>query len=242
MVDRLIAYKIRVVDLLNGDFSKGVQEFEPDFIAVNGIKVSRVNLMGFVVGKNIQANFEALSFDDGTAVIEVRNFGSVLLDNFDVGDCINIIGKVKEYGSMRYVVCESCKTIDKDWLDYRKKELELVGDDFVSAENLVVEKPVTEQIIEETKKTEVKEEPKLPEKADDEESNIAEEETIEDEESDDNPIESLLKTIRKLDEGDGVDVDELVKLKGDDIESLITTLLGEGELFEVKPGRVKVLE
>ena len=104
MVNRLIAYKVRVVDIINGDYSKSKEDFVPDFVIINGIKVSRVNLMGFVVNKNIQDSFESLSFDDGTGVVEVRNFGSVLLDNFNVGQCVNIVGRVKEFGSVRYVV------------------------------------------------------------------------------------------------------------------------------------------
>jgi len=56
------------------------------------------------------------------------------------------------------------------------------------------------------------------------------------------PIDNLLNTIRNLDKGDGVDIEELLKLKGENSESLISTLLKEGELFELKPGRIKVLE
>ena len=259
MVERLIAYKIRVIDILSGVYIKGSEEFDPDVINVNGLKISRVNLMGFVVNSNNQDNFESLSFDDGTAVIEVRNFGSDLLSGFNVGDCVNIIGRVKEYGNLRYVVCESCKVIDKEWLKYRQKELELENRDFVSGEELVVDDKKEEKVektpnevdgdvgeeelIEDEKKDIFNEISDSEEKQKLVEDSVKEKPELDEKiEEDENPIEVLLNTIRELDKGYGVDVDELISLKGSDVESLITTLLQEGELFEVKPGMVKVLE
>ena len=55
-----------------------------------------------------------------------------------------------------------------------------------------------------------------------------------------NPVEELLQAIRDLDAGDGVDIDAVAKTK--DSEKLLDSLLKEGEIFEVRPGRIKVLE
>jgi len=228
MAKRLTAHKIRAADILSADFVKGVGEFDSDFIIVNGAKVSRVNLIGFAVDKNTYQNFESLKFDDGTGVVDIRNFGKGMLTNFSVGDCVNIIGKVKDFGNMRYVVCESCKKIDRKWILYRKKELE--AKDFMSAEKLVVDKNQTEEDEQQDNNKEF-----ITASSNDAESVI--EEDVEE-----NPVESLINTIRSLDKGDGVDIDDIIKLKGEKTENMIVVLLEQGELFEIRPGRIKILE
>jgi RPA family protein len=52
----------------------------------------------------------------------------------------------------------------------------------------------------------------------------------------------LLRLIRKLDKGDGVPVEELSGNGIGNIDRTISMLLREGEIFEVRSGRVKVLE
>ncbi|MFH1506734.1 MAG: hypothetical protein ABIE94_07175 [archaeon] len=58
-----------------------------------------------------------------------------------------------------------------------------------------------------------------------------------------NYSEKILKKIAELDEGDGADIDEVVSaVKFKESESIIMHLLEEGEIFEIKPGKLKVLE
>jgi hypothetical protein len=53
--------------------------------------------------------------------------------------------------------------------------------------------------------------------------------------------ERVLDAIRDLDDGDGADVDDVIDELGEG-ESTINSLMEEGEVFEIKPGKVKVLE
>lgn len=48
--------------------------------------------------------------------------------------------------------------------------------------------------------------------------------------------------IRELDQGQGADYQEVLQKAGEGAESVIANLLMEGEIFEVSPGRLKVLE
>ncbi len=58
-----------------------------------------------------------------------------------------------------------------------------------------------------------------------------------------NIYETILNTIRILDSGEGVDINEIVKTsKIENCESKINNLLLEGELFEIKQGKIKILE
>ncbi|MEA3430451.1 MAG: OB-fold nucleic acid binding domain-containing protein [Nanoarchaeota archaeon] len=54
-----------------------------------------------------------------------------------------------------------------------------------------------------------------------------------------NEIDPILEKIKELDNGDGADFQEIVKLSN---EQTINNLLMNGEIFELKPGKLKVLE
>lgn len=51
--------------------------------------------------------------------------------------------------------------------------------------------------------------------------------------------EEVVARIRELDTGDGAPVEDI---KIANAEQLLTSLMAEGEIFEIRPGRVKVLE
>ena len=57
----------------------------------------------------------------------------------------------------------------------------------------------------------------------------------------DNESDDIFNTIKKLDEGEGVYIEELIK-KHPNAEKLVENLLNEGEIFEIKPGKYKLLE
>ena len=52
--------------------------------------------------------------------------------------------------------------------------------------------------------------------------------------------DEILETIRKLDSGDGANIDEVATTP--EIERIINLLMEEGEIFETKPGKLKVLD
>ncbi|MBS3105661.1 hypothetical protein J4234_05365 [Candidatus Woesearchaeota archaeon] len=55
--------------------------------------------------------------------------------------------------------------------------------------------------------------------------------------------DDLFSLIKKLDNGDGSSFDEIIKGYGSaDAEKMLNTLLENGDIFEIKPGRLKVLE
>ncbi|MBI4439811.1 hypothetical protein HY638_02465 [Candidatus Woesearchaeota archaeon] len=59
----------------------------------------------------------------------------------------------------------------------------------------------------------------------------------------DDPAAKICQLIRSLDRGDGVEVERVLSESNiESCEKIISNLLKEGELFEIKPGRVKVLE
>jgi len=57
-----------------------------------------------------------------------------------------------------------------------------------------------------------------------------------------NPAEKIIKRIKGLDTGDGADFESVIKDHGDGAENLIKSLMKRGKIFELKPGKLKVLE
>jgi hypothetical protein len=56
-----------------------------------------------------------------------------------------------------------------------------------------------------------------------------------------NPFELIVSKIRELDAGPGADIEQVLTAHSD-AEKFVRTLIEEGEIFEIKPGKLKVLE
>jgi len=56
------------------------------------------------------------------------------------------------------------------------------------------------------------------------------------------PKNKIIKLIKTLDEGEGVLVENIPVNSNEDIDKIVSVLLKEGDVFEVKPGKLKVLE
>lgn len=166
--------------------------------------VNRASVIGTIVDKQEGR----LVLDDGTGTIGLRSFDTTPLSvSAVVGDMVLVVGKPREYDGDRYMLMEICKTVERGWVAYRKKELE--------------------------RSTETVPPPS--------ESTPAE--TVHVESAEENPFESIMGAIRKHDAGDGADTQEVLdSVTLEEKEKLLNTLIEEGEIFENRPGRVKVLE
>jgi RPA family protein len=65
--------------------------------------------------------------------------------------------------------------------------------------------------------------------------------TVSEEAISESPVENLLNIIRKNDKGDGAGFED-ISAEAKDCEQYLNKLLELGEIFEVKPGRYKILE
>ena len=207
---RQIAYKVKINDILKGEYVKEEGEWVPNYIKIENKKVSRINLMAVVVSKqNLEnTNHQSLLIDDGSGKISVRSFEEQNnFNNIDVGDFAMVIGRPREYFNEKYIVSEILKKIENPlWVEVRKLELG---------------------------KKEIKEESKS--------EVINKEEEIEEQTDDIN--KKIFKLIKEIDIGEGADTQEVItKSNINKAEDIITNLLEHGEVFEIKPGKLKVLE
>ena len=216
---RQIACKARIADLVNGKY---VQEegWTPNYIITKeGRHISRINLIGTVISKTEEGlNYQALVVDDGSGTISLRSFEkNDIINNIEIGDVILLIGRPREYGSEKYIVPEIIKKINnKKWIDVRRIELDIENlktkKDKPSKQEEVVVEKISESNEEKTQKPSS------------------------------NP-QIVYETVRNLDSGQGVDIDEVIKKTGiKEADEIIKKFLREGEMFEIKPGRIKILE
>ena len=212
---RQIAYKARIADLINGGYVKE-EGWTPNYIITKqGKHISRINLIGTVISKTEEGSeYQSLVVDDGSGTISLRLFEkNDNVKNIEIGDVVLLIGRPREYGSEKYIVPEIIKKINnKKWIDVRKIELGI--------ENL------------KTKKDELGKEEVVVEKIDD----STKEKTAS------NP-QIVYQAVKELDSGQGVDIDKVIKKTGiRDAEEIIKKFLREGEMFEIRPGKIKILE
>lgn len=205
---RQVAYKVGVKSLLEGSYIRNEGEWEPNYVLAGDKKISRANILGVLVLKSgDDERFQTIVIDDGSEKISIRSFEETSkLNEFNIGDIVRVIGRIREFGSERYIVPEILKKIeDADWIKVRRAELGL----------------------EERNKKETE----------------AKEEVVQTDEAVELPSEKIFKLIREMDSGNGADAEEVVsKSDGRDTEKIIAHMLEEGEIFEVKPGKLKVLE
>lgn len=63
------------------------------------------------------------------------------------------------------------------------------------------------------------------------------------EEKKESQADKIFKLIKEIDDGEGADTEEIIsKANVEHVEKIIANLLEEGEIFEIKPGKLKVLE
>lgn len=209
---RQVAYKVRIADILDNRYVKE-EGWLPNYVAVGKKKVSRANLLGVIVSKDMQEEdvvSQNFTLDDGTGRIALRFFEAAA--DLDVGDMVTVIGRPREFGAERYVVPEVIKKVkDPRWVEFRK--LEIASEKGLAPEQEHLQAP--------------------------EALSVETEEFVDDS----SPLSDIIRIIKELDGGAGVDFDEISAKSGkQNAEGIVNKLLEQGDIFEVKPGRYKVLE
>jgi len=193
---RATATKVRIADILGGNYSRQ-EGWQPSFIqTADGRQISRVNIMGVITSRN---DVQSFVLEDASGSIIVRSFEAAL--EGEIGDFMLVIGRPREYNGSKYISPEIFKKIsDIKLLELRKAELELID-------------------LEARKKAPIAE--------------------VKDDSS---AKDRVLSIVRALDLGPGAEFDAVARALGSEGEQRISKLLQSGELFQIRPGRIKVLE
>ena len=143
---RWIAYKMLLKDI------KDVNE--EGFIEIGDKKIARVNIVGTIVSKFISQDgkFGSLTIDDGTDTIRIRVFEDLsMIENFEVGDIVRVIGRIRKYEDEIYIIPEIIRKVDEKFEIMQKLE--------AIKQRSIITKPkeeiVFEEVITETPKEDI---------------------------------------------------------------------------------------
>ncbi|GCC10931.1 hypothetical protein IPdc08_00972 [archaeon] len=212
MMERKTATKVRIKDLVEGEFIKTEGDMEPNYVVTSlSEMVSRVRVMGVVVSKFISEDdkYVIVTLDDSSEITSARSFiDTDILKGIEVGETIDVVGKVKEYQEQIYILPEVVYIIeDPNWELVRRLEL-------VIKDKTLGKKPSSKAV---------------------EDKVEFEGEALRD---------RVLEVIKTGDEGEGVKYVTVVKetgIKEEDLDKIINDLLVEGEIYEPKIGRFKIM-
>ncbi len=123
---RSIAYKVRIKDLVNGEFVKD----EVNYVKLFGRKVSRVNVTGMVIDKYESDNYSVITIEDEAKIrVKFFDYGGLEVNQ---GDLVKVIGKIRETEGERFILGEAVKKITEEQkkvhdLECLKSEVEDLG-------------------------------------------------------------------------------------------------------------------
>lgn len=240
MMERQTAKKVRLWDIMNGEFVKK-EGFEPSYVKTHGGEnVARAHVTGTVVSvfKSEDGNFVSVTIDDGSDTMRLKAFNETeVLDNLEEGNIVDVVGKVREYNGENYLIAEITRKVEDPnfelmrRLELLRKEKSLKAKGKFDVEGGETKGkgapgPGESGNAEEGKETEGREKTgKDPQEPPGEKANLKKE------------VLEFIET-----QNDGVvysEICEKVEAKEAELEGVIDELLSEGICYEPSPGKIK---
>jgi len=193
---------------------------EPSYVVTGyGDQLSRVRVMGTIVSKFVaeDGNFASITVDDATDTIRAKVFKTVKpIDTAEIGDIVDVTGKVREYNDEIYMIPEIVLKITDPNLELlRKLEVKAELKRFGSGES----KPEATQA----------------------QTSDQEKETEAEKVSDKEDLrKQVLDKIEASTEGIGYsEIMSSMSEPEEQVESVINVLLAEGICYEPTPGKIR---
>lgn len=239
-MERYPAIKCSIKEIVEGKFYSGDREnLRPSFVLTKyGEKISRVNIFGTITDKFVSesGNYLNLTINDFSGAIRVKYFGNIseITENLDVGDNVIIIGKPRLWNGEIYINLEIIRKVDDpNFENYRKVE---ILKKIVEKKKIINElHSLREKLNEESFLSYVQEK-----------YGFSPEEVkfiLESREEKRDFKYQVLKVIKELDRGDGIDVLDIfnsLNIQSSILDSILTELIREGRIEEVEPGKIRV--
>lgn len=236
-IKRQTAYLCTAAQITQGSYIRR-EGWEPSYQEIDGKMYSRVRLAGVIV----EVTPTQLVIDDSTGTVPLRVFDG-RLPQVTIGDVAIVIGRPRSFNEETFVLAEVVKKLaDLSWVEYYKQNLQKLQSYVPVAPQTSVssDKPfVDEQRLESSSSSTSVQEDSFGVRHDKQGVPAA---PLEDAPKQNN-AQKLIELIRELDPGDGAPVDDVLAQAGfDAAEAKLQFLISEGEIFELRAGKVKVLE
>jgi hypothetical protein len=213
------ARKVRIADLVNGEFVSG------RLVTPAGLSILRARVLATVVRKFISEKYGFLVLDDGSATIRAKIWQDTkLFDGIKPGAIIDMIGSVRQHQDEIYLVPNLIRVLrDPNWITLREAEL-LAQDreleDVIQLlqagnEEVAIRMGIDQSVINKAREKKLLHE--LERK-------------------------KILMLIAQLDKGNGVSYVDIIAKSGlpeEVVDKVISELLSSGECYEPRPGQIK---
>lgn len=239
---------MKIEDLTKGEYNR-TPEGEPNSLTTLwGEELLRVNLIGTVIDKFVRedGDYATLHLDDGTGTIRAKAWSEDAgeIEKFEIGNVVNVIGKVREYNEEIHLVPEVIREVQNpNWellreveiLEKRKNFLEKgMKPDFkeesgMETEELEISSPASESSVE------VGGVEKLGESVETEEEKPKVSGELKD---------KALLALDKLEGEDGAEISDLaaeIDESSSKTEEILGVLLNEDKVYEPIAGKFKRL-
>ncbi|MCD6483014.1 MAG: hypothetical protein J7K83_01965, partial [Candidatus Aenigmarchaeota archaeon] len=129
MVSRFPSIPARIADLKNGIYTESNQEEKkPSYVVTKlGDKVVRASVCGTIIDKYINpaSTYGFLTVMDETGEIRCKFFLENVskIDEFEIGDVVHIIGKIREFNGEISINTEIIKKVDEKFEIYHKLKI-----------------------------------------------------------------------------------------------------------------------
>ena len=243
---RSTAYKLKIEDLVRGQYVRSPEGTEPSYLLTPwGQHIPRARGLGTIVDKFVRDDqgYATLRLDDGSETISLRAWreGVTELAKFEVGNLIDVVGRVREFEGEVYLVPELILRVeDPNWELVRELEI-------LSARRRALAEGVRPQPTQDAKlgprQLQIELPPGTPEAGPTVET-IEELEAPPLPEVPDETKKRMILAIEKLDKGEGVaptDIAVELDLRQTEVEDALRVLIVDGEIFEPRAGRFRRL-
>ena len=235
---RSTASKVKLEDLVRGKFVRPAEGEISYLLTPWGEQITRARVMGTVVDKFLSEdqNYCALRIDDGSETLRLKGWKEQArqLAEFKIGDLVDAVGRVREYGGEIYLVPDVItKVEDPNWELVRELEI-------LKARKQALAEGRRPKLKPEVRTLEL-EAPEIHEKPTEEIEEI--EELLPEV-----PAEvknKVLLALDKLDKGEGVGPAEIaaeLNMPQSEVEEALRALIADGDIFEPKIGKFRRLE
>lgn len=229
---------LRIIEIKNSTYFNGNKEEKlPSFIITKlGEKVVRAGIVGTVVDKyvNFDMTYSRFVVCDDTDDIIVKFFGNLVEESikFDIGNLVFVFGKIRE-GKYRYLRAEFIRKVDFLFESFFKMKI---------IERIKRKSPIINEIL---RMSEVLSYNELlgeaKERFDLDESQIIEILKLK---INKNIDEKILEIMEKFSDS-GISLSEILSFVNIEKEKLIQAienLMEEGKIYEISPGRYKIIK
>jgi len=235
---RPAAYKVKIEDVALGQYVRSPDGTEPSYLLTPwGEQVTRVRVMGTVVDKFVRddRNYATLRIDDGSETVGLRAWqnGVKELEGFEIGDTVDIIGRVREFNGEVYLIPELIIRIDDpNWELVRELEVITARREALASgvrpklENLVAGRPAaqSQRVAEDAEPSDDTGEEPLPVIPDEVKKRVA-------------------IAMEKLDTGSGVDpigISNELNMSLAQVNDVLRVLFVDGDVFEPTHGKFRM--